>query len=201
MNLIDFFELIVKKIAGIDTFANDNSGLSMQNPVLQFLLSKTVTTIFFALLALAVVLLIVLTIVAIVKAEYAEKMLEGLGVDAIGINCSTGPMEMVEPVKKMLEYSTVPIIAKPNAGLPSLDEAGNTVYNMDADTFAYHMIALVQAGARILGGCCGTTPEFIRKTVASTKNVELPKKIRAASGLRYLTSERKTISFSFDFVL
>ena len=95
-------------------------------------------------------------------AQTAAVVLESLGAAAIGTNCSTGPDKMTEIIRQMAAVTTVPIIAKPNAGLPSLDEAGNTIYDMEAPEFAASMKELVEAGASILGGCCGTTPEYIR---------------------------------------
>ena len=96
-------------------------------------------------------------------------------------------------VRRMAEVCTLPIIAKPNAGLPSLDAAGNTVYDMDAKTFGVCMKEIVAAGASILGGCCGTTPDYIRE---SKKQVgDMPVSSRTKSGKRFLTSERQTVSF------
>ena len=89
-------------------------------------------------------------------AQTAAVVLESLGAAAIGTNCSTGPDKMTEIIRQMAAVTTVPIIAKPNAGLPSLDEAGNTIYDMEAPEFAASMKELVEAGASILGGCCGT---------------------------------------------
>ncbi len=123
----------------------------------------------------------------------AAVVLEGLGVAAVGVNCSTGPDKMVDVVRRMAEVCTLPIIAKPNAGLPSLDAAGNTVYDMDAKTFGVCMKEIVAAGASILGGCCGTTPDYIRE---SKKQVgDMPVSSRTKSGKRFLTSERQTVSF------
>ncbi len=104
-------------------------------------------------------------------------MLEGLGVDAIGMNCSLGPRQMVGIVPKLAERASVPVIVNPNAGLPkSVD--GKTVYDVDAEEFSEIMIDIVKAGATIIGGCCGTTPEFIRRTVEKTKDLQfkLPEK-------------------------
>ena len=95
-------------------------------------------------------------------------LLEGLGVDAIGMNCSLGPRQMVGIVPKLVERSSVPVIVNPNAGLPK-SVGGETVYDVDADEFSDIMTEIVKAGATIVGGCCGTTPEFIRKTVDKTK--------------------------------
>ena len=93
--------------------------------------------------------------------EAAVVVLQSLGADVIGINCSTGPMEMIEPVRRMAQYAKIPILAKPNAGLPELVD-GQTVYRMTPEEFAEAGKALVEAGAAIVGGCCGTRPEHIR---------------------------------------
>jgi len=92
----------------------------------------------------------------------ASLVLTALGVDAVGVNCSTGPDKMVSVVQKMREYTGLPLIAKPNAGLPQLED-GETVYNMGPEEFAENMMLLVREGADILGGCCGTMPEHIAK--------------------------------------
>lgn len=123
--------------------------------------------------------------------------LEKLGACAIGANCSTGPDRMLPLIRSIAQAVEVPVIAKPNAGMPSLNSRGETVYNMDADTFASEMIHLVEAGAGILGGCCGTTPEYISKmtmVLADKKPVRREK----PQGMRYLTSERKTVAFGLD---
>ena len=99
-------------------------------------------------------------------------MLEGLGVSAIGINCSLGPDKMVPLIKRFYECSSLPIIANPNAGLPNIAD-GITSYSMDAEKFSDYAVLLANAGANILGGCCGTEPEFIRKTIDKTKNIPL----------------------------
>ncbi len=95
---------------------------------------------------------------------------EGLGVDALGINCSLAPAEMADTVERILKVSSTPVIVKPNAGLPQ-ERGGKTVYSLGADDFAAQMVPLVEAGARLIGGCCGTTPEYIEKLVAATKNI------------------------------
>ncbi|HHX69293.1 MAG TPA: dihydropteroate synthase [Gallicola sp.] len=105
-------------------------------------------------------------------------LLEGLRVDAIGMNCSLGPAQMVDIVKIFKEYSSLPIIVNPNAGLPR-SENGRTVYDVDAEEFSDIMVEIVKNGARIIGGCCGTTPEYIKKLVEKTKDlkpVEIVKK-------------------------
>lgn len=122
--------------------------------------------------------------------------LEKLGACAVGANCSTGPDKMVELIQSISEAVSIPVIAKPNAGMPSLNSQGETVYDMDADTFGLEMKKLVKAGAGILGGCCGTTPEYIKKLVEHTKDMQASE--RRKSGVRYLSSERRTIAFGLD---
>lgn len=104
-------------------------------------------------------------------------LLEGLGADAIGMNCSLGPKQMKEIVPILAEYASVPIIVNPNAGLPR-SENGKTVFDIDAEEFSDIMCEIVEGGATIIGGCCGTTPEHIRLTVEKTKRLpfRLPEK-------------------------
>lgn len=97
-------------------------------------------------------------------------MLEGLRVDALGLNCSLGPDKMLPVVKKLAEYSSTPIIVNPNAGLPTV-ENGKTVYNVDAESFSDCMVEIARCGAAVLGGCCGTTPEFIKRTVEKCRDL------------------------------
>ena len=127
--------------------------------------------------------------------ETAVVVLQSLGVDVIGINCSTGPMEMVEPVKKMAEYSTIPILAKPNAGLPELVD-GNTIYRMTPEEFAEAGVALVQAGAAIVGGCCGTTPAHIKALADAVRGMEIIEPLKTHR--RILASERKNVEIDLD---
>ena len=127
--------------------------------------------------------------------ETAVVVLQSLGVDAIGINCSTGPMEMVELVEKMAQYSTVPILAKPNAGLPEL-EGDKTVYKMTPQEFADAAVALVNAGASIVGGCCGTTHEHIKALSDAVR--ELPIRKPLERHRRILASERKNVEIDLD---
>ena len=94
-------------------------------------------------------------------------MLEGLGVDAIGANCSLGPAGLQGVVRQLLDTATVPVLLKPNAGLPRV-EGGRTVYDVSAWEFAEDMCGMVEGGVRVIGGCCGTTPEYIRELVRYT---------------------------------
>lgn len=91
----------------------------------------------------------------------AAPQLEGFGADAVGINCSCGPDQMVTVVRSLADTLHVPVIAKPNAGMPVIDDHGNAVYSMPPEEFGEHMKALYEAGATILGGCCGTDPSYI----------------------------------------
>lgn len=97
-------------------------------------------------------------------------LLEGLGVDAIGMNCSLGPRQMIEILPKFMEYSSTPVIIQPNAGLPAQKD-GKTFYDVDAEEFSDIMADMAKMGACILGGCCGTTPDYIRKTVEKTRDI------------------------------
>lgn len=96
------------------------------------------------------------------NAVEAAVALESAGADAVGINCSVGPDQLVSVVRNIREAVSIPVIAKPNAGMPVIDDQGNAVYSMLPEEFAGHMKVLAENGASIMGGCCGTTPEFIR---------------------------------------
>ena len=97
------------------------------------------------------------------NAVEAAIALEGAGAVAVGINCSVGPDQLVSVVRNIKENVSIPVIAKPNAGMPTIDDQGNAIYSMDAKSFAEHMKVLIENGASVVGGCCGTTPEFIRE--------------------------------------
>ena len=88
-------------------------------------------------------------------------LLEGLRVDALGINCGMGPEQMLPVLEEMLRYSSLPVIVKPNAGLPQQRD-GRTCYDVLPEEFAYLMKKITNMGASVIGGCCGTTPEHIR---------------------------------------
>lgn len=95
-------------------------------------------------------------------AELAAQTLPALGADAIGVNCGQGPELYVSVIQRMRAHTDLPLIAKPNAGLPVIQSDGSAVYGMSPGKFAREMVQLKKAGAGILGGCCGTTPEHIR---------------------------------------
>ena len=106
--------------------------------------------------------------------EAMVAMLEGLGVDALGVNCSLGPDQLMGVVSKMIDCSSTPVFAKPNAGLP-VDKDGKTVYNILPHEFAQQMGEMARLGVSVLGGCCGTTPEYIREMVEATAAIPLHK--------------------------
>jgi len=90
------------------------------------------------------------------------KFLTDEGVDALGVNCSVGPKDLLPIVEEMLKCTDLPVIVQPNAGLPEVKN-GKVVYNITPSEFAFYMKSMAQMGVRILGGCCGTDPEFIRE--------------------------------------
>ncbi len=122
-------------------------------------------------------------------------VLQSMGVDAIGLNCSSGPDKMQDIVKEMKKYAHVPLIAKPNAGIPRL-ENNETVFPMEAEEFAIEMKKLVEAGVNIVGGCCGTTPKHIQLMVDAIKDcTSMPWKTQH---VRALTTEQMTVEISLD---
>lgn len=127
--------------------------------------------------------------------EIAMVVLEHMGADIVGVNCSTGPLAMIPLVKAMLPYADVPIMVKPNAGMPEL-ENGETVYKMTPEEFADACEQLVDAGASVVGGCCGTRPDHIKALADRMrgKKVEpIQKKNRPV-----LTSERGFVEVTLD---
>mgnify|MGYP005759559053 FL=1 len=97
-------------------------------------------------------------------------LLEGLRVDALGINCGMGPEQMIPVLEQLLEYTSLPVIVKPNAGLPRQRD-GQTVYDVSPEEFAGVMERIVKAGAAAVGGCCGTTPEHIRAMTGRCRGI------------------------------
>ena len=102
--------------------------------------------------------------------EAMTAMLEGMGVDAVGMNCSLGPDKMLPLIPRFLKCASVPVIVTPNAGLPEVVD-GKTVYNVDRDEFAAYMKQIAEMGVSMLGGCCGTTPDYIKAVIAATKDI------------------------------
>ncbi len=116
--------------------------------------------------------------------------LQAMGADSVGCNCSTGPKEMLDIIKLMKPYAKVPLMAKPNAGLPKLVQ-GKTIFEMEVEEFAAYTKAFVKAGVNLFGGCCGTTPEFITQVAKNLKGTTAKqiKPVRFSA----VTSSRKTV--------
>ena len=125
----------------------------------------------------------------------AVVVMQSLGADAVGMNCSTGPEAMLEPIAKMAEYAAIPLLAKPNAGMPELID-GQTVFNVEPEEFAEVGKKLVEEGVAIIGGCCGTTPEHIRTLKEAVKGI--PVKAPLQTKRRMLTSERKSVEITLE---
>ena len=106
------------------------------------------------------------------NAVEAVETLQEMGASAVGLNCSVGPDQLEAVVNSMKKVARVPVIVKPNAGLPKITPTGEAIYSMDAPTFARYMNILVDAGAGIVGGCCGTTPEHIAQMIAKCKTLQ-----------------------------
>lgn len=123
--------------------------------------------------------------------------MEAMGVNALGANCSVGPVQMEEIAKKLLECASVPVVIKPNAGMPSVKN-GKTVYDVDEKSFALSMAKIKGMGANILGGCCGTTPAHIALTAERTKAIEA--KHEKAKGV-WVCSAYKAVSIDSHTVV
>lgn len=119
-------------------------------------------------------------------------MLEGMGVDAIGANCSLGPKQLMGVMDELLKYCSVPVAFKPNAGLPKSD-GKVTYYDVDAEEFAQDIKLAVANGVRIVGGCCGTTPEYIKKVCELTRDMR-PKEVEKKT-YSVCTSYNKAVFF------
>ncbi len=103
--------------------------------------------------------------------EAMVALLEGMGADAVGANCSLGPKQLAPIAEKLISVASVPVILKPNAGLPrSVD--GKTVFDVEPEEFATELAHLLQKGVRVAGGCCGTTPEYIKALTKKTQGLE-----------------------------
>ncbi len=129
--------------------------------------------------------------------ENCAVVLESLGADAVGANCSSGPDRLCDVISRMASVCNIPIIAKPNAGMPVLNSDGETVYTMLEDEFASECMKIIDAGATILGGCCGTAPSYIKalkEESSKTRNFSF----RERFNKRVLSSERQVLSFGLD---
>lgn len=127
-------------------------------------------------------------------------MLEAMGADAIGTNCSVGPKQLRGVMKEFLEKASVPVVFKPNAGLPRV-ENGETVFDVTVDEFAEEVIMQMEAGVRVVGGCCGTTPEYIRKVYELLKAKGLKPVPVTDKGLSVVSSYTHAVSFDKDPIL
>ncbi len=127
--------------------------------------------------------------------EVAVVTLQSLGADAIGVNCSTGPEEMIPLVERMTRFANVPIMAKPNAGMPEFID-GETVYSMTPAQFAEYGRRLVVAGASMIGGCCGTTKEHITALSQVVRLLQVP--VVSEKKVRVLASERQVQTIDLD---
>ena len=123
--------------------------------------------------------------------QSAAILLDAMGADIIGVNCSLGPEELVPIVKTLAENCTCPISVLPNAGMPYLKD-GQTVFPMGPEDFGKWGVKLLEAGASYLGGCCGTTPEHIRELAKAVKDLPLPERRLPAKKL-WLTSRSKSV--------
>ncbi|MDR0869046.1 MAG: homocysteine S-methyltransferase family protein [Planctomycetota bacterium] len=121
--------------------------------------------------------------------------LQALGADAFGCNCSVGPEMMTAWLRALKPYSTIPLFAKPNAGQPRVVN-GKTVFPMDAAAFAAHFPALVAAGANLVGGCCGSSPEHLAAAATAIKNLSVAPPPRRA--VNAVTSMRGTVFIGKD---
>lgn len=122
-------------------------------------------------------------------------ILQSLGADAVGVNCSTGPRDMTKIISLMKPYARVPLLAKPNAGLPRLVN-GITTFDMEAEEFGAYAKDFVRAGVNLLGGCCGTSPLYIESV---GRNIEDGEPVKTyAKPYSALTSSRKTVFLGFD---
>ncbi len=130
--------------------------------------------------------------------EGVVAMLEGMGADVVGVNCSLGPKALAPVVQRYLNAASVPVLCKPNAGLPRVQD-GKTVFDVDPVTFAAEQRALAKAGVRVLGGCCGTTPDHIaalREALRDLIPIEIEKKTETV-----VSSYAKTVTFGKEPLL
>ena len=125
-------------------------------------------------------------------------MLEGMHADAIGANCSLGPDQLAGVMEEYLRYASVPVLLKPNAGLPR-SENGKTVFDVTPSDFAESVGKLLAKGIRIAGGCCGTTPDYIRAVVEKASNIQLVP--NQAKGISLVSSYTHAVQFGEDPIL
>ena len=100
-------------------------------------------------------------------------VLEGLGVDALGVNCSLGPKQLKPVIEEVCSLAHIPVMIQPNAGLPTLSIGNETKYDVTKEEFADTLCSFIDSGVRVIGGCCGTTPDYIRELVLRVKDKKL----------------------------
>ncbi len=127
-------------------------------------------------------------------------MLEGMGADAVGTNCSVGPRQLRGVMEEFLSCASVPVVFKPNAGLPRV-ENGETVFDVTVDEFAEEVIMQMEKGVRVVGGCCGTTPEYIQKVTDLIKKKNLKPVPLTDKGLSVVSSYTHAVRFDDDPIL
>ena len=127
-------------------------------------------------------------------------MLEGMGADAVGTNCSVGPRQLRGVMEEFLKCASVPVVFKPNAGLPRV-ENGETVFDVTVDEFAEEVIMQMKAGVRVVGGCCGTTPEYIKKVTDLVKAQNLQPVPLTDKNLSVVSSYTHAVYFDKDPIL
>lgn len=125
-------------------------------------------------------------------------LLEGMGADAIGVNCSLGPDALAPVIDKYLEYASVPVILKPNAGLPK-SVNGKTVYDVSPSEFSDSVVSMIKKGVRVAGGCCGTTPEYIRLLSEKAENISI--KPETEKNITFVSSYTHAVIFGDSPVL
>lgn len=130
--------------------------------------------------------------------ETMVALLEGMGVDALGANCSLGPKQLTPVVQRLVAAASVPVLFKPNAGLPRSEE-GKTVFDLSPAQFAESLCQQIPQGVRIVGGCCGTTPEHLAELISRAKNMR-PKPLEPKDFCR-ISSYTHTVTFSQDPIL
>ncbi|MDD2371051.1 MAG: homocysteine S-methyltransferase family protein [Firmicutes bacterium] len=130
--------------------------------------------------------------------ETMVNILEGLGVDALGMNCSLGPVESKVILKDILKYASIPVMIQPNAGLPQIKD-GKTVYSITEDEFVTETLAFAKEGVAIIGGCCGTTPSYIRKITSVLTGGEVVK--REVVRKTKISSPVSSVTIGEDFVI
>lgn len=126
-------------------------------------------------------------------------MLEGLGIDAAGLNCGFGPEQIAKFVPEYLQASSLPLLINPNAGMPQTDANGNTFWGLSPEDFADTVATFAEQGAYMLGGCCGTTPAHIKALVTKAKNIHPPALIKKHHTL--VASGSKAVEISNDFTI